>query len=38
MLDSSLWMLLAVCTLLAALAYARGGTPLVQQGSRAAGA
>ena len=32
MFDTSLWVLLAVCLLLAALAYARGGAPLVQQG------
>jgi uncharacterized membrane protein YraQ (UPF0718 family) len=30
--DTSLWVLLAVCALLAALAWARGGAPLVQQG------
>ena len=30
--DASVWLLLGVCLLLAALAYARGGAPLVQQG------
>jgi len=32
MIDSSLWIVLALCALLALLAYARGGAPLVQQG------
>jgi uncharacterized membrane protein YraQ (UPF0718 family) len=32
MFDASLWIVLALCTLLALLAYARGGAPLVQQG------
>jgi uncharacterized membrane protein YraQ (UPF0718 family) len=32
MIDSNLWVILALCTLLALLAYARGGAPLVQQG------
>jgi len=30
--DTSVWVLIAVCLLLAALAWARGGAPLVQQG------
>jgi uncharacterized membrane protein YraQ (UPF0718 family) len=30
--DASLWLLLSVCLLLAALAWARGGAPLVQEG------
>ncbi len=30
--DASLWVLIAVCVLLAVLAWSRGGVPLVQQG------
>ena len=37
MFDSSLWILLALCALLGALAYARGGAPLVQQGFEGGG-
>jgi uncharacterized membrane protein YraQ (UPF0718 family) len=36
-LDSSLWIVLALLALLAALAYARGGAPLVQQGLEGGG-
>jgi uncharacterized membrane protein YraQ (UPF0718 family) len=32
MLDATVWILLGLCLLLAALAWARGGAPLVQQG------
>jgi uncharacterized membrane protein YraQ (UPF0718 family) len=35
--DSSLWILLALCALLVALAWARGGAPLVQQGFEGGG-
>jgi uncharacterized membrane protein YraQ (UPF0718 family) len=35
--DSSLWLLLALFALLATLAYARGGAPLVQQGLEGGG-
>jgi uncharacterized membrane protein YraQ (UPF0718 family) len=35
--DSSLWILLALCALLATVAYARGGAPLVQEGLEGGG-
>ncbi len=35
--DSSLWIVLALCALLAALAWTRGGAPLVQQGLEGGG-
>jgi hypothetical protein len=37
MLDSSLWLMLGLCSLLGLLAYARGGAPLVQQGFEGGG-
>ena len=37
MVDSNLWIILALCTLLGLLAYARGGVPLVQQGFEGGG-
>jgi uncharacterized membrane protein YraQ (UPF0718 family) len=37
MIDSNLWIVLALCVVLALLAYARGGTPLVAQGLEGGG-
>jgi len=37
MIDSSLWIMLGLCTLLGLLVYARGGAPLVQQGFEGGG-
>jgi len=37
MFDSSLWLMLVLCSLLGALTYARGGAPLVQQGFEGGG-
>ena len=37
LVDSSLWIMLGLCTLLAILAYARGGAPLLQQGFEGGG-
>jgi uncharacterized membrane protein YraQ (UPF0718 family) len=37
MFDSSLWLMLGLCSLLGLLAYARGGAPLVQRGFEGGG-
>ena len=37
MIDSNLWLMLGLCTLLGLLAYARGGAELVQQGFEGGG-